>query len=260
MADIVITDLTRMYGTRICIAGYTLLEGKPVKCIRPELNYDALVESWLYSAEGVLRPFSVADFTLLRPRPAPPHVEDWIVERRYTLVTDFAPELVEPVMTLTCSASVWELYDGLAEYDHSWFVPARAETRSLGTIRPKRLVGLAHRWREERSKWDYRIGFDDESEERFWLPVTDLALRYFLDRRRVADHIGPIEAADAAFRLLNDGRTVFLRIGLTRPFGDFDRCFVQVTGVYTIPDYLDGKCHADFAPSLEDESPVVVPF
>jgi len=97
MVHVVITDLTRMSGTRICIAGYSLENGRPIECIRPELTFDSLVESWLYSSEGVMRPFAVADFTLLQHRPSPPHIEDWIVERRYTLVTDFAPDLIEPV-------------------------------------------------------------------------------------------------------------------------------------------------------------------
>ena len=260
MAEVVITDLTRMHGTRICIAGYTLLDDKPVDCIRPELNYDALVESWLYSADGVVRPFSVVNFSLVRPRPAPPHVEDWIVNRRYSLVTDFAPELVEPVMSATCSASIRELYDGLAEFDHSWYVPANSDSRSLGTVRALRIVGLTYRWREERARWDYRIEFDDESREWFRLPVTDLALRYLLDHRRVVDALSPDRAASDVGRTLSDGRHVYLRVGLTRPFGDLSPCYVQVTGVHTIPDYLDGKCHADLAPREQDDPPVVVPF
>jgi len=27
-----------------------------------------------------------------------------------------------------------------------------------------------------------------------------------------------------------------------------DRCYVQITGVYSFPDYLSGRCFADFAP------------
>ena len=118
---------------------------------------------------------------------------------------------------------------------------------------------MTHRLREERSKWDYRIGFDDESGERYWLPITDLALRYLLNYWRVADGVNPSEAAGRLHRILTDGRAVFLRVGLTRPFGELFRCFVQVTGVHTAPDYLDGKCHADFAPR-EDLPPVIVPF
>jgi len=40
---------------------------------------------------------------------------------------------------------------------------------------------------------------------------------------------------------------VYLRIGLARHWKRFpDRCFLQITGVYSFPDYLGGRCHADF--------------
>jgi hypothetical protein len=46
---------------------------------------------------------------------------------------------------------------------------------------------------------------------------------------------------------------VFLRIGLARGWEKFpDRCYLQVTGVYSFPDYLGGRCFADFALSSEE--------
>ena len=40
------------------------------------------------------------------------------------------------------------------------------------------------------------------------------------------------------------------RIGLSRGWAKFpDRCFLQVNGVYTFPDYLQGKTFAEFAPT-----------
>jgi hypothetical protein len=37
---------------------------------------------------------------------------------------------------------------------------------------------------------------------------------------------------------------VWLRVGVTRPYEGW--CWLQVTGIYTFPDYLNGKCFADF--------------
>jgi len=43
---------------------------------------------------------------------------------------------------------------------------------------------------------------------------------------------------------------IYLRLGLARPFkksaADEPRCYLQVTGVHTFPDYLQGKTFADF--------------
>lgn len=39
---------------------------------------------------------------------------------------------------------------------------------------------------------------------------------------------------------------IYIRLGLTRPWGDPEVCWTQVTGIYTFPDYLEGKTFADF--------------
>ena len=40
-----------------------------------------------------------------------------------------------------------------------------------------------------------------------------------------------------------------------------DRCHLQITGVYSFPDYLDGKCFADFSPKPRNATPdVEMPF
>jgi hypothetical protein len=45
------------------------------------------------------------------------------------------------------------------------------------------------------------------------------------------------------------GRQVFLRVGLTRGWAKHpDRHYLQLTGVYSFPDYLQGRCFADLAP------------
>ena len=38
---------------------------------------------------------------------------------------------------------------------------------------------------------------------------------------------------------------VYLRLGLARAYPK-NQCYLQVTGVYSFPDYLDGRNFADF--------------
>ena len=50
-----ITDLTRMSGDRVCIAGYT----PDGACVRPELPYGFFTEPWLIQdSKGIVRPFA----------------------------------------------------------------------------------------------------------------------------------------------------------------------------------------------------------
>lgn len=94
----------------------------------------------------------------------------------------------------------------------------------------------------------------------FNLSVTDLAFRYLLDHWRDIEQLKPGAATNRLRQLLTDGRNVYLRLGLSRPFGDDKtRCYLQFTGVHTLPDYLGGRCHADLRPATE-LPPVDVPF
>jgi hypothetical protein len=47
--------------------------------------------------------------------------------------------------------------------------------------------------------------------------------------------------------LSSSERAVYLRIGLARGWEKYpDRCYLQVTGIYSFPDYLGGKTLCDF--------------
>lgn len=152
MTAIIVTDLTRMSGPKICLAGYQLDGDRPTSCIRPELQYESLVESWLFSSEGVVRPFSIIDVTLLQVRPIPPHTEDWLVERRYAIIDPFAETHVQPVLLATCSPSVREIYGDSLNFDASWIVLAGTGTRSLGTVVPRSISGVTFRWNDRYGK------------------------------------------------------------------------------------------------------------
>jgi hypothetical protein len=133
--------------------------------------------------------------------------------------------------------------------DNGWYLPAGTGVRSLGTIRPARLPAVNHTFRPDRRTWDYRLSFADASGEEYRLAVTDLAFRHYLDHLRERQGLTAGVAAGWLTAALRAADEIYLRIGLTRGWAVFpDRCFLQVTGVHTFPDYLDGRCHADFLP------------
>ena len=80
--------------------------------------------------------------------------------------------------------------------------------------------------------------------------MTDLAFRAYLDWLRVNGEIPAILAAQRLTKALRAADRLHVLVGLT--LGDWEehlgRCFLQVTGVYSFPDYLAGRCYADFFP------------
>ncbi len=127
------------------------------------------------------------------------------------------------------------------------YILAGEGTRSLGTIHVAQMDEVQFNPLEN-GRRNYRLVFVDGENQRHRLPVTDLAFRTHLDYLR--DQCGmPYAAIAQSLTRTFQQIPVMLRIGLTRGWERFpDRCYLQITGVYSSPDYLSGRCFADFAP------------
>ncbi len=93
--------------------------------------------------------------------------------------------------------------------------------------------------------WDYRLTFTDPRGDTYRLKITDLTWQYYCQSLR-NEKRDPAKIALELTTILQK-RDVFLRIGLARGWKEYpDRCYLQITGIYTFPDYLNGKTFADF--------------
>ena len=242
LTRLVITDLTRMQEGRVCIAGYT----QEWECIRPVLPPPGINERSLHSHEQVMIfPFAVVQLKFAHHIHHPPHTEDRlydpdIIQFQYR-VND---ERKQNILTHTIFPSVAEIFSAPILTGPGFYVLDGTGDRSLGTIEPNAIIGVIYEQGEE-NRWKYRLSFEDGSGTIYWLTVTDLTWRYFCDWRR-DQNITPHQIAFELFATLQAGRT-YLRIGLARGWPRYpERCYLQITGVYTFPDYLEGKIFTDF--------------
>jgi hypothetical protein len=148
----------------------------------------------------------------------------------------------------------WSLFDSVSAIfeqpihdDFGFYVMDCQGPRSLGTACPKQILKAIYGPGEE-SAWDYRLIFLDNEGKKYKLKITDLTFQYYCNSLRGPDRAPARIAAELTEKLKSC--QVYLRIGLARSWKMFpERCYLQITGVYTFPDYLDGKIFADFAPS-----------
>ncbi len=242
--SVTITDLTRMWAGRICIAGYA----QNGHCIRP-VTADGLYENWLYDdKKPIILPFSIVEFDLHKSTPQPPHTEDWEIEptyraRRALITGDHRKRL----LLNTHFETVQDIFETPIMQGPGWYVKIGEGKRSLGTIRPKWIFQAQFGRDPDTELPRIRIAFKDWAEQRYNLNVNDLTLLYYLNHL-CATGCSVDEAGEQLTQVLQKSET-YLRVGLAR--GDWvkfpNRCHLQVTGVYTFPDYLNGKCFADFA-------------
>jgi hypothetical protein len=247
--EIIITDLTRMSEDKVCIAGLTHQN----VVIRPDLPPPGIREQHLFSGtQVIIRPRAVINL-LVEPKQncKAPHLEDH--EWRDTDQTQFLRLVDEntwrTVLDRTTSKSVESIFE-TPVHDNKKIAPGTGIC-SLGTIRPISIENVEYeRDRWESKKYKYRLSFTDASHQKFvQLSITDLALRCFVDNLGMRQHL-PFETIQKQLLDKLHHSTVWLRIGLTRPFDKDDSgkkwCYLQVNGIYTMPDYLSGACFADF--------------
>jgi hypothetical protein len=240
---LIVTDVTRMRSPYVCVGCVDELG----KNIRPVLNYGQLKEEWLYE-DGmvIIRPFAKIALELVRSKPRPPHTEDWVMLPE---VKAFKGQISEAaklhLLTQILDPDVESIFGAEIQHGPGYHIKENEGKRSLGTVRAAKINFV--RYEKNEGVWGYRIGFTDEGGGFFSLAVTDLAFHSYLDEIRInrgldGDQIGAIVA-----ECLRE-KVMYLRIGLTRPTWKEHPhcCFLQINGVYTFPDYLEGRCFADF--------------
>jgi hypothetical protein len=238
---VTITDVTRMRGTNVCIAGYS----QDGRCIRPVLRRGAIQEDWLLEkGQIVIRPFAIVEFDLLKNDPDPPHTEDWIINSTYRVCRGMlTSQQQRELLREKTDDAVENIFGALVHSKPGRYVKAGEGDRSLGTVQPKVFARVEF----VKDRGTYQILFKDQAEEWWKLTVVDLSFRQYTRFLCVAKGKDPDEVAKSLTQSLRR-RYIFLRIGLSRGWTEYpDRCFLQVTGVYSFPDYLEGRCFADFA-------------
>jgi hypothetical protein len=238
---LLITDLTRMRGGHVCLAGYDP-QGRCVRPAEPRIHEDLVKRD----GQFCVYPSAVVEFDLLAPRPQPPHTEDHVFDLFHIqFVRRARPREFGEVLLRSLSPSVAAIFEQPILEAQGYSVADGAGPRSVGTVRPRGIVRAIYGPSIE-GAWDYRLQFYDEAGAFFSLKVTDLTWHLYCDAQRGPER----QPADIAAELtaLLKTRKVLLRIGLSRGWAEHrGRCFLQINGVYTSPDYLEGKTLADFA-------------
>lgn len=239
---IVVTDLTRMQRGNVCIAGYD----KDHTAIRPVLPPPGIRESTLiHEGKTILFPSALVEFDFLEAVSQPPHTED----QRYD------PQSVRYVRTVQDRKTVleWSLFGSLGEIFEQdiltgpgYYVLDCQGPRSLGTIQPRAITGVIYESGEEDS-WDYRLRFTDKAGQFYSLKITDLTWQYYCHSLMVPDRDQRTIASELTAKLRSS--EVYLRVGLARGWKLYpERCYLQITGIFTFLDYLNGQIFTDFTP------------
>jgi Dual OB-containing domain len=230
---LVILAVTAM-RTGVCIAG--VRQDAPSVWVRPVREFGTVMLGDItYPGQGgerrVMRPFDIVEFTLERPHPEPPFVEDWIC--------DFSRHRPRLLGTLEEGERLALLQAASATPESSW----SGHNRSLGTCVADNLSAIfSHD--TYAGKYEARLSFGGQPATVSSLPCTDLKWRAFghalLAKEKASStdqQVRMLSLTSQELRqMLGAGeRAIWLALGLTREL--HGRRWPLVVGVHTIPDY-----------------------
>lgn len=247
--SMIVTDLTRMQRPAVCVAGFFADDGASVRPVMPHESGKRITERFIWKGHQlVVIPFTEVRVDFRGQVSDPPHTEDWEIEPqcRPELVRLLPAEERRDLLEDHLDASVAEIFGAPIQEDQ--YICKGEGQRSLGTILAKQISQVRYGFRgceDEDEKWDYRIRFTDGAGQQFDLAVTDLTFRTACDYLSTGKEWAPGRVSEWLTRFLGQ-HDVYLRIGLARGWEKHpDRCYLQITGVYSFPDYLGGKTLPD---------------
>jgi hypothetical protein len=249
--ELLVTDFTRMRGGHVCLAGYDR-QGRCVRPAEPRLHEDLAKRDGRF----FVYPAAVVEVDLLAPRPQPPHTEDYVYDLfSLRFVRQARPREFGDTLKRGLADSVAAIFEQPVQNDEGFYIADGQGPRSLGTVEPREIILASYGPSRRDEAWDYRLHFVDQAGTAYRLKITDLTWHHYCHSLRGPDR-QPAEIAAHLTHLLKS-RRVLLRIGLSRGWAERKgRCYLQINGVYTSPDYLGGRTLPDL--SEQTAAPITV--
>jgi hypothetical protein len=230
LQEVLLLAVTRMQAG-VCLAGMsTQRDGVTgLRWVRPVREHGNVLLGDITTRDGrVLRPFDVVALNLVRPRPDPPHAEDWIadlVRPRPRVVRHLGEERRASFLQEYCDGDPCQVLD--------------RQERSLCLFKPDWVKGC-FKLDAYSGQFEARMSFGllgrpySGSFARGGHPVTDLKWRA-LGRAWLPSEGGWLDFDEGDLEARFGIRQVYLAAGLTRAYKGGH--WPMIIGVHTLPDY-----------------------
>jgi hypothetical protein len=229
LQHILVMAVTRMLSG-VCMAGFTAQPHPQSRLcwLRPVKVHDTLQLGDITDVQRrVLECFDVVELDLIKPRPQPPHCEDWAGE-----FVRSRPRVVRRLAGPKRDAFLAEHLDRAPEdvlIHH---------TRSLCLVRPATLWARFE-MDAPTGKFESRVGFALEGLAlpdalTRGMPVTDIRWRAL--GRRLLGGPGELTLDRDTLLAATGAREVYLALGLSRAYDGW--LWPLAIGVHTVPDYV----------------------
>jgi len=239
-----------MRGEGVCIVGID----RNFQSIRPVLPLPGVLREHLYiKSKLAIRPRAKVRFDFHKVPIEPPHIEDLGFDPKSIVCEGLCTDTEwEKVLKASSFRSVQDIFYACLQEDR-WVEPG-ANTRSLGTVSQIQVISV--NLQEQSGERRYRLYFTDQTGHQYDnVTISDLAFRALCDAE-LNRCSSLLSVSQQLTDRLKSADRLYLRLGLARPWAPRDvsfgpRCWMQVTGISTFPDYLGGRSFADFETAMQ---------
>lgn len=228
---IIITDLTRFHGDKVCIAG---INPETYECVRPMPYLDAKSCKDM----NILPGSKLKGDFVSSPNPKRPHTEDTSY-KKLKLEEPVTSDEFYNLLLETKKESIEEGFEIELKPKQKHIPVETPPLRSLITIQvdPKSVSFIENQYRPG----ELKMHFTDRSGFRFqYMPINDLGYYNYMQSNGIAS----LKFKICPF--IQKQKEVFFRIGLTREhqIEGKNGFWIQVNGIYTFPDCNDDiRCY-----------------
>jgi hypothetical protein len=235
---LVVTDVTQMpQADYVCVVGVD----EKGRSIRPICEGGFKKRYLTQDNRVIIMPTAKVEFDLYTTEINPPHVEDMAFSPNSIVNKGFCSHSEwEKVLQQTSFQTVEENFEGYLK-NKGWVMPG-SNTKSIGTLSSARIIDIDLTFESIKP----RITFVDISNQEYNRPSSDLTLWNYCYFKVKKQENSRSVTEQELIKLIKSHNKLYLRLGLARPWKQDNKCWLQVTGVYTFPDYLQGKTFADF--------------
>lgn len=229
--ELVILAMTKM-ANGICTAGIEYKTGNWIRPVRLDVSdpmeHCIQLTDFIIQGKPLIKLLAVSEFSLKEPKPDPPHIEDWLIDRR------FKPKLIKELNDK-------EKIEFLNTHSHKENLSKiNSKACSLGLIKPDDFL-IQFKPNKKGDDIAVRIDFTLGKERCKEKPSPDIKLRalgrYVLQYLKKSSHYLTMED------FVKKGYSnLFFTLGLSRLYQG--KNWLMVIGLHTIPEY---KAEIDFS-------------
>ncbi|MBN1233248.1 MAG: hypothetical protein JXA60_07845 [Candidatus Coatesbacteria bacterium] len=247
--QIIVLDISKLANNTFRFSGFQPIRGKFIQPSKNDKPWE--FTEFQHNAQYILKPFSIVYVVGYFPKYKEPFIENFMVEssRNFYHIGNLKRNQCSDFLEMISRRDIQNIY-GEKVIQNKYYLEGTVR-RSLGMLRVKQVNSFIYCRNQKKQKDEYRLSFMDNTNEEYnSIQIIDLNLRTYCNYLHYKCRESYEKISGNLLDFLQK-KKIYLQLCLSNPVvnteNEHGRMFLQVSGIYTFPNYLKGKTFIDFS-------------